>query len=96
MNGLIDWAFAHARSVLMVLFVILVAGGYTYVAIPKESAPEVKIPTFYVSVSYEGISPEDAERLLVRPLETQLQSLDGLKMMTATASEGYANVSLEF
>jgi multidrug efflux pump len=96
MNRLIDWAFDHARSVLMVLFVILVAGGFTYVAIPKESAPEVKIPTFYVSVTYEGISPEDAERLLIRPLETQLQSLDGLKMMTATASEGYANVSLEF
>jgi multidrug efflux pump len=96
MNRLIDWAFDHTRSVLMVLFVVLVAGGFTYVAIPKESAPEVKIPTFYVSVSYEGISPEDGERLLIRPLETQLQSLDGLKMMTATASEGYANLTLEF
>jgi multidrug efflux pump len=95
-NRLIDWSFDHARTILIAFLLILTAGSLAYVSIPKESSPEIKIPTLYVSVAYEGISPDDAERLLVRPLETQLQSLAGLKQLRASAAEGYANVTLEF
>jgi multidrug efflux pump len=95
-NRLIDWSFDHARTILIAFLLILTAGSIAYVSIPKESSPEIKIPTLYVSVAYEGISPDDAERLLVRPLETQLQSLAGLKQLRASAAEGYANVTLEF
>lgn len=96
MNRVIDWAFAHTRTVLLILAVVLTAGVLSYRAIPKEAAPDIPIPTIYVSVAYSGIAPEDAERLLVRPLETELQSLEGLDEMSATAAEGYANVTLEF
>ncbi|ESR26825.1 efflux RND transporter permease subunit [Lutibaculum baratangense] len=96
MNGIIDWSFGHTRTVLMALVLLLLAGTLSYIAIPKESSPEIEIPTFYVSVTYEGISPEDAERLLVRPLETELQSIAGLDQMTGVAAEGYANMQLEF
>ena len=50
----------------------------------------------YVSMSLEGISPEDAERLLVRPMEQELRSLEGIKEMRGNASEGHASVMLEF
>jgi len=49
-----------------------------------------------VSVPFPGISAEDSETLLVQPMEAELQDLDGLKTMTATASENYAGVALEF
>ena len=96
MNGLIDAAFDRARVVVMLLVLILAVGALTYVAIPKESSPEIPIPTVYVSTSLEGIAPEDAERLLVEPLETELSALTGLEGVTATAAEGYASVQLEF
>ena len=47
------------------------------VAIPKESEPDVQIPIVYVSMSQRGISPADSERLLVRPMENQLRSVEG-------------------
>ncbi|WP_371154527.1 efflux RND transporter permease subunit [Jannaschia sp. 2305UL9-9] len=96
MNALIDAAFSRARVVVLVLIMVLTAGAYSYVAIPKESSPEIPIPIFYVSTGLDGISPEDAERLLVEPLETELSSITGLKQMTANAGEGYASVQLEF
>ncbi|MBY6049028.1 efflux RND transporter permease subunit [Vannielia litorea] len=96
MNALIDAAFSRTRVVVLMLIAILTVGAITYQAIPKESFPEVQIPTVYVSTSLEGISPEDAERLLVKPLETELAALTGLNSMTGTAAEGHASVQLEF
>jgi multidrug efflux pump len=96
MHSIIDAAFSRSRTVLLLLLMILLAGGSAYLAIPKESSPDVAIPIIYVSMSHEGISPEDAERLLVKPMEKELQSIEGIKEMTATASEGHASVMLEF
>ncbi len=96
MNALIDAAFSRSRVVIMALVMILAVGAFTYVVIPKESSPEIPIPIFYVSTGLDGISPEDAERLLVEPLETELSSLTGLKQMTSNGGEGYASVQLEF
>jgi multidrug efflux pump len=96
MNALIDTALEHARTVLSMLFLILVSGTFAYLNIPKEADPDINIPIIYVSMSHDGISPEDAERLLIRPMEQELRSIEGIKEMRATAYEGGANVTLEF
>ena len=96
MYSLIDAAMSRSRTMLSLLLFILVAGIGTYITIPKESSPDITIPIIYVSVGHQGISPTDAERLLVRPIEQELRSIEGVKEMTATASEGHASVVLEF
>ena len=96
MKTLIDAALNHVRTVLSLLVLLLLAGGYAYVAIPKESDPDVNIPIIYTNVHHEGISPEDAERLIVKPLEQELQSVEGVKEMRSTAYQDGANVVLEF
>ena len=96
MNALIDAALARSRSVLLLLALVLVAGAVSYGTIPKESEPDVAIPIIYVTVSHDGISPEDAEQLLVQPLEKELRSIEGIKELTAVAAEGHASVILEF
>jgi len=96
MSGFLEAIFAQRRSVITMLVVMLIAGVYSYVSLPKDANPDIDVPIFYVSVSQQGISPEDAERLLVRPLESKLRGLDGLKEITSVASEGHAAVVLQF
>ena len=96
MLSVIDAALSRTRTMLVLLLFILVAGVMTYVTIPKESSPDITIPIIYVSVGHQGISPTDAERLLVRPIEQELRAIEGVKEMTSTASEGHASVMLEF
>ncbi len=96
MTGIVDWAASRARMVLAFIFLSLLAGGYAYVGLPKEGEPDIEIPALFVSVPFPGISAADSEKLLVKPMETQLADLDGLKSMSATAAEGYAGVALEF
>ena len=96
METLIKAAFNRNRAVLMVLIFLLGAGIVAYNNIPKESEPDVPIPIIYVSMNHDGISPGDAERLLVRPMEKELQGITGIKEMSSTATEGFASVLLEF
>lgn len=96
MKPLIAAAFDRSRVVVTALLLIVLWGAIVAREIPREAEPDVQLPIVYVSMSHEGISPEDAERLLVRPMERELQSLEGLKEMRSTASEGHASVLLEF
>ena len=96
MRALIAAAMDRSRTTLLLFLFLLLGGMAAYQVIPKESNPDVTIPMIYVSMTLEGISPEDAERLLVRPMEQELRSLEGIKEMRGTASEGHASVMLEF
>lgn len=93
---IVETAITNARLTISVLIFLMLAGAMAYISIPKEAEPDIQIPIIYVSTSYSGISPEDSERLLLRPLEAALSSISGVKKMTSTAYQGGGNVLLEF
>ena len=93
---LVELAIRNARLTISILLFLMVVGALAYINIPKEAEPDVQIPIIYVSMGYDGISPEDSERLLLRPMETALKSIQGIKKMTATAYQGGGNVLIEF
>ncbi|MBB5720821.1 multidrug efflux pump [Loktanella ponticola] len=96
MDSIISAAFSRSRVVIMTLFMVLIVGAYAYVAIPKEANPEIPLPFFYISTGLDGISPSDAERLLLEPMETEFASIAGLDSIKSDASEGFASIQLEF
>src|SRR5215218_3904555 len=96
MGKLVDFAISHARLTLATLLFLLVAGFSAYQTIPKEAEPDVQVPIIYVNITQRGISPEDSERLILRPLETQLKSVANIKEMRSAAYEGGGYVLLEF
>ena len=93
---LIDAAVSRSRTTLSALVLILVTGFAAYVQIPKEADPDISIPIVYVNLNHEGIGPEDAERLLARPMEIELRSIEGLKQLSSAAYQGGAYLLLEF
>ncbi|MCB1385288.1 MAG: efflux RND transporter permease subunit [Nitratireductor sp.] len=96
MTGALETILSRPKTVLTMMVVMVLAGLYAYATIPKEAQPDIDVPVYYVSIGQRGVSPEDAERLLVKPMETELRGLDGLKEITAIASEGHAGIVLEF
>ncbi len=96
MRRIVDIAISQARLTLAILVFLFVAGALAYVNVPKESNPDVTIPIVYVQLSARGISPEDAERLLVRPMETTLKTVTNVKEMRSAGFEGGGYVLLEF
>ncbi|WP_112323273.1 efflux RND transporter permease subunit [Oceanibium sediminis] len=96
MTGIVDWASSRARMILAFVVLSIAAGAFAYVGLPKEGEPDIEIPALFISVPFPGISAEDSEKLLVKPMEQELRDLDGLDKMTAVASESYAGIFLEF
>lgn len=96
MTGLIDAAFSRVRVVMTALAVMIIFGFISFRTIPREAEPDIPAPFVSVTVPLPGVSPEDGERLLVRPTELELQTLEGLKQMDSLAYDGAAQVILEF
>ena len=85
MNGLIDGAIGRARMVIAILICAMLAGTATYIGLPKEADPDIPIPFVAITIQLAGVTPEDSERLLVRPVEEEIQSLEGLKTFSSFA-----------
>ena len=85
MDRLIDWALVHKRTMTLLFLLLLTAGLSAWLSIPKEAEPDITIPYIYVSISHPGISHEDGERMLVRPMENEIKAIQGVKEMTVNA-----------
>ena len=84
------------RTIVFLMIIIISIGLLTYVNIAKDAEPDIDIPFIYVVVPHQGISPEDSERLIVKPLENQLKTIEGIEEMNGSASNGFGSVLLEF
>lgn len=96
MSAFIDKAIRRNRAVLLSLLVLLVAGGMVYMRMPTEFYPDVEVPLVNVRLIHFGISPEDSERLLIRPIEQELRTLQGVKTINSLAYQDGANLAIEF
>jgi len=96
MRSVIDGAFSRNRTTLLLLAGLLVVGLMNFASVPREAEPAINFPMIFVNAYHDGISPLDAERLIIRPLEAELQSLEALKELRSEARESHAMVMLEF
>ena len=96
MTSMIDSAISRTRTTLSLMAVVIVAGLIARAALPIANDPHIELPFFYIGVAHEGISPEDAERLLVQPMEIELRKLEGVEELKSSASEGMATFFVEF
>ena len=94
--GIVGFAIRNWRMTLSIMVFTVLGGLFAMTQLPVDAEPDIPIPIINVSVVLPGISPEDGERLLIRPLETELKALDGLKQIDGVSSTNVAFVTLEF
>jgi len=89
-------AIQNRTTVFVLILVIIVAGFYSYMALPRESEPDVPIPYVIVSTTYEGVSPEDVETAVTMKIEKELQGLKGVDEIVSSSAEGISLIRIEF
>ncbi len=91
-----SFVLEHRISVLVAIVVITLMGLTSYLSIPRESNPEIKIPIYVINTIYSGVSPADIENLITQPIEDELNTIPDIKEITSVSVEGYSSISAEF
>ena len=94
--NLVSLASHYYRTTISIFLFVIVSGSLVFNNIPKESSPDVSLPYIYVSLGLTGISPEDSEKLLIKPVEDEISNIEGKNEMTSTSYQGGGNILLEF
>jgi Cu/Ag efflux pump CusA len=94
--GLSNWALNNRKVVMVLTFIIFFWGVYTYITVPKESFPEIVVPTIYVGTAYPGNSGEDIEKLITKQLEKEINTITDIDKMTSSSVQGYSAINIEF
>jgi multidrug efflux pump subunit AcrB len=94
--GLSSFSIDNSTSVIILSLIITILGIVAYRTMPKESFPEIVIPTVYVGTSYPGNSPVDMENLITRPIEKELKSINDVKDIRSTSIQDFSSIVVEF
>lgn len=91
-----NYAIKNYQFTLIMVLMVAVLGASSLLNMPRAEDPEMHAPLYPVTVVYPGTSPEDMEELVVKPLEQQIYSLDGIQKIKTTISDGLAVLLVEF
>lgn len=95
-DGWLAFFVKNFRVVILLIILISIWGVYSFMQLPRESNPEVKIPIAVVTTIYQGASPADIEELVTKKLETGISSLSGLKKVTSNSMNSVSAITVEF
>ncbi|MEE9270614.1 MAG: efflux RND transporter permease subunit [Candidatus Krumholzibacteria bacterium] len=91
-----ELAIKRHVTTLMILVSLVVLGGVALVRLPLAFLPDVEEPHLFVRIPYNSASPEQIERMIVRPVEDALGSVKGLRGMWSHCNEDGGMVRLRF
>ncbi len=91
-----DAAVRHRTTVFVMMALVALAGAYSFTALPRESAPDIKIPYMNVITVYPGVAPGDVETLLTIPIENELKNLRDVEHVTSVSAEGASVITIQF
>jgi multidrug efflux pump len=89
-------ALKRPAAILALLVFLVVSGIYCYVRLPRESFPDITIPYVFVTTAYEGVAPEDMEKLITIPIERKIKGISDLEEIRSTSAEGISTVAVKF
>jgi len=94
--GLTSLAIDNATSVFLVSFMILLFGLQSYQKMPKQQYPDASMPTIFINTPYFGNSAEEIENLISRPIEKELEGVEGIKSVNSTSIQDFSVIVAEF
>jgi multidrug efflux pump len=93
---LTDVSIKNRTTIAVLGIIIVIAGVYSYITLPREAFPDIPIPQILITTNYEGVSPEDVETSVTMKIEKELNSIRGVKEITSSSAEGLSLIDVEF
>ena len=94
--GITRFVLKRPVTVLMALLCLIVFGISSVFNATLEQMPDMDQPMMIIMANYSGASPEDMDELVTQLIEEQVSTLEGVKSMSSTTSEGRSMIMLEY
>ena len=96
MNWLSDLAIKRPVMTTIMLIIMVGMGLISLFGIPRELMPNMSFPVATIQVTYSGVSPEDMEELVAKPIEDAISGVQGIEKITSYSNEGEVMVVVQF
>jgi len=92
------WSIKNRTTIYLLMLFVSIAGIFQFITLPKEKFPDIVIPNIYVQTIYAGNTPRDIENLVTQPIEKQIKSISGIKVIkvTSTSQQDFSAIIVEF
>ena len=94
--GITRYVLKHPVTTIMGLLCLIVFGISSVFSAKLEQMPEMETPMMIISASYSGAGPEDVDELVTQPIEDAVSTLEGVKSLSSTSSDGRSRIMLEY
>lgn len=91
-----NWAVKRPVSVIMMVSIVVLLGGVSIFRLPMDLLPQMNIPVAMVTVRYPGAGPFEIENMVTRPIEEVIATVQNVKRISSSSSEGVSSVTIEF
>jgi multidrug efflux pump subunit AcrB len=85
----------NSRLNYTLFFLIVLAGVWSYNKTPKEIFPSFELDIIRINGGYSGTSINILDNIVVREIEDEVKSIDGIKEMTSVITPGSFSITLE-
>ncbi len=90
------FALGHPHVTIVMSFLMIGLGVYSFLTIPQRMAPKIPTPNIGVVTKFPGMSAEDMERYITRPLEKKIQIVGGINFILGVSQAGYSKIVVYF
>lgn len=96
--GPTSWSVDNRTAIYIITIIITAYGLIKFNTLPKEQFPDIVVPTISVATVYVGNSPADIENLVTRPIEKQIKSISGARVIKvqSTSQQDFSLIVVEF
>ncbi len=90
------WSIRAPIPSVVMFIVLLILGVMSFRLLPVERFPNIDIPLVAVTITQAGASPSELETQVTKRVENAVASINGVKHVTSTITDGASSTSIEF
>lgn len=90
------WAIRKPVPTLALFLVLVIIGLVGFSRLPVTQFPNIDIPIVTVGIGQPGAAPLEIANQIIRPVESAVSDVTGVNHVTATATDGFASILIEF
>ncbi len=90
------WAIRKPVPTIALFLVLVIVGLVSFSRLPVTQFPNIDIPIVTIGVGQPGAAPSEIASQLAKPIESAVSDVVGVKHVTTNATDGFANITIEF